>query len=454
MYLICLFVSLLIRKSFGGAGSTPINIAPPAGRLTGLGVASAPNQEGTSSKANPFASISFAPSAPMPSKPTFSFGAAHAPAAPASTPSKPLFDTPASAVKLKPLSSGFSFGSDSANNNSAQSFSFGVTSKGTESSEPKTLFESSSSSRQKESAPKATLPSLPNKKVKDLNEHLFGWIVDAWEAGHVCSEWSPGFVQYNSFVDAIEKKEDGEDTSATTNPSDKENASVSSSTPFKLTATKDDSSAFKFGSSALSVVSASSPQPATSFSFGQPAPSSTAPPAAGTFSFGFGSSAPAPAASKPISFGSIPPPSTSTSTNTDDDDPTSNPDDGKIEQVKGEQNTEEDVLFEVKARPMKMISKEEGWKKYGAGVCRLYKHKTTSKHRLVIRNEIGKVQFNVAVSAKMTFDKVTKDGKKGKTAYVKFFAVVDAAEGPKPITLQVGPGDLDGFHSALVNMTE
>jgi hypothetical protein len=113
-------------------------------------------------------------------------------------------------------------------------------------------------------------------------------------------------------------------------------------------------------------------------------------------------------------------------------------------------NTQEDILYEVRGKPMKLVGKE--WKKYGAGLCRLYRHKTTSKHRIVMRNEIGKVQFNVGVSAEMTFTKEVKNGKKGSIGFVKFIGIEDAEEGPKPIMLQVQPNNVDELHSALEGM--
>ena len=89
-----------------------------------------------------------------------------------------------------------------------------------------------------------------------------------------------------------------------------------------------------------------------------------------------------------------------------------------------------------------------------SGMCRLYKHKTTSKHRLVLRNAIGKVQLNVAISSGMTFTKELKDAKKGKRAFVKFTGIEDVNEGPRPIVFEVGAHDLDEFYSKLVALKE
>ena len=90
-----------------------------------------------------------------------------------------------------------------------------------------------------------------------------------------------------------------------------------------------------------------------------------------------------------------------------------------------------------------------GWKKYGTGVLRVYKHKQTSKHRVVIRNSIGNVQFNVAISKGMKCDKVIKDGKKGKSTFVSFGAVEDVAKGMESFMIQVKPESVDALHDAL-----
>jgi hypothetical protein len=411
-----------------------------------------PNQEGTPTKSNPFANISFA--APTPSKAAFSFGSA--PASEAAAPPKPLFGAPPSAVKPKAPSNGFNFGSDAVNK--SVPFSFGGSQAPASSTAPKALFSTVPESK---SAPKVTVPSFstpPSSKVgtcstkmKALNEGFFQWISEAWNAGHACADWSDAFAQYQDKVEAIEAAEfdeEVENASATEKTVTVENNttkfSFGSSTP--APSSIDEAPKFSFGSSAP----APATQPATSFSFGNSSVStSSAPPPAG-FSSGFGSSAAKPS----FSFGNIPPPSASTfNTGTvDDDDPTANPDDGKIEKVEQEDNKEEAILFEVRARPMKIVNNET--KRYGTGVCRLYKHKVTLKHRLVVRNDIGKVQFNVAVSSKMTFNKEVKDGKNGKRAFVKFVGIEDANEGPKQLLFQVKPEDLDGFHSALVDINE
>ena len=203
-------------------------------------------------------------------------------------------------------------------------------------------------------------------------------------------------------------------------------------------------------SSAGTFSSTSKPAP---FSFG--APPSVAPAAASLSAGAFSSTSKPP----PFSFGAPPyatPTFTSAQTatsgdgNNEEEDPTSNPGDGKVDKVEQEENTEEEILYQVRAKHMKFEDKT--WKKFGAGILRLYRHKTTSKHRMVIRNEIGKVQFNVGISKGMTFDKIIKNGKQGKATFAKFMAVEDASKGPEAFMLQVKPDCLDKLHETLTKM--
>ena len=286
-------------------------------------------------------------------------------------------------------------------------------------------------------------------------------IVDHWNGGHKFGDYSSWMKQYLAHAASLRELEEeaGEDG----------DASNADDTAGNSSATSNNNS-----------------QPAPSFSFGAPAPA----PATGKpgFSFGGTSSAPASAAAKPFSFTAkqpavaapAPPPSLSFSfggaskpsaslfppsssapsaaaskvsnDNNDADDPTSNPDDGKIDKIEHEENTEETVLHEVRAKHLKM---ENGaWKKYGTGVLRVYKHNQTMKHRMVIRNEIGKVQFNVAIYDGMKFDKVIKDTKKGKSTYVSFSAVEDSDKGLESFMIQVKAEYLDKLYDALAKTVE
>jgi len=217
---------------------------------------------------------------------------------------------------------------------------------------------------------------------------------------------------------------------------------------------------FSFGASAPAPATkpfaafggAAAAPPAGTFSFA----STTAAPAAAAPSFSFGGAAPAAGASSAPSF-SFGGPSSSSFTSasappaaSDPDDPTSNPDDGKIDKIEQEENTDEEVLYELRAKHIKF---EDGaWKKYGAGILRLYRHNVSGKHRIVICSAIGKVQFNVMVSKGMKFEKVIKNGNKGKAAYVKFFAMESQERGVENFMLQVKPKCVDKLHSTLEGM--
>lgn len=115
-----------------------------------------------------------------------------------------------------------------------------------------------------------------------------------------------------------------------------------------------------------------------------------------------------------------------------------------------EENEVEETLYQVRAKHMKL--EDNQWKRYGTGVLRLYRHKTTAKHRMVIRNEIGSVQFNVGVYKGMAFEKVIKDGKKGKSTFVKFTALEDESRGLEHFMVQVKPECLDMLYETLTSM--
>ena len=213
-------------------------------------------------------------------------------------------------------------------------------------------------------------------------------------------------------------------------------------------------SQFSFGGGGSSSVA-----PFSGFAFGSS--SSSAPAPATTFSFTAGAT-PAPAASvvsapaPSFSFGAQPAKAavvaTGNSSNAiaNEDDPTFNPDDGKLE-VGQEENKDEDKLYEVKARLLRMI--DGGWKAGGVGLLRLYRNNKTSTQRMVLRNDIGKVMFNVAVSKGMVFNKQVQETKKGKKCYVAFGAVEDESEGLKNFMFNVAASDLDTFYEQLQKMT-
>mmetsp|Transcript_3057 Transcript_3057/g.6713 ORF Transcript_3057/g.6713 Transcript_3057/m.6713 type:complete len:466 (+) Transcript_3057:177-1574(+) len=353
-------------------------------------------------KANPFASIAFASnsasattSAP---KPTFSFGA--------SAKSAP-----------NPTISTSSFPSNAATSSLVNSHPSALT------------------------TPRSSLGK--NENIQQLNQNLLDTIVDHWEGRMHAQDYTP-------FLEDYQRHEEGLHLEAGKG-SDENKAPAGNSTVNLTSTAKGNSqptSSFSFGGAAP----ASSPA-AKPFSMGASAPAATA---AGTFSFtSKPSAAPAAGASSAPKFSFGAPSSSSLASsatsapvsNSNNDDPTSNPDDGKIDQVEQEENSEEEILHEVRAKRLTFENNE--WKKYGTGVLRLYRHKVSSKHRMVIRNEIGKVQFNVGVSKGMKFEKVVKSSKKGQVAFIKFLAVEDASKGMEPFMLQVKPECVDKLHDSL-----
>ena len=143
---------------------------------------------------------------------------------------------------------------------------------------------------------------------------------------------------------------------------------------------------------------------------------------------------------------------------------------GATERVKigKEVNTEEDILFEVRAKPFRLSTcvKEqpsfEGanhvWTKSSAGSLKLYRHKTTRKTRLVQRNAIGTVKLNVAIveginCLDMVRVEAKRKGRKPKdVAYVRFFAVADEDTGLECFLLKVKPENLDPIYTKLKEM--
>jgi hypothetical protein len=285
-----------------------------------------------------------------------------------------------------------------------------------------------------------------NSKIKELNTALAQTIIDHWEGKYYTSDYSCFMKQYQEYVEQLESEMENDETLSNTTTAAA--AAATTMTTFSsikgiapplapssiIPSTKP---LFSFGTTVTgggggggTIATPTTSAPASSWTVTKSAPS---------FSFGG-----PPQTTTPISHNAV------GANNDDDDDPTSNPDDGKIDTVIQEENTDEVVLHNVRAKHMKYEDKQ--WKKYGAGMLRCYRHKVSNKHRLVIRNEIGKVQFNVGVSQGMMFDKIAKDGKKGKTAFVKFMAVEDASKGPEQFMLQVKPECLDSLHDVLKSM--
>ncbi|KAL9185245.1 hypothetical protein ACHAXT_003022 [Thalassiosira profunda] len=399
------------RRKFGGGGGAPSAPVPapqpastnPFAATTLAPPKAVPANKENGGKANPFGNIALAASA-APAKPMFSFGASPAPA-------------PAAAAGPKPAAPAFSFGSKTAAPSST--------------AQPATTM----------AAPNPAAFSTPkpakgkkSERTKQLNEMLLQTIVDHWEGGHYFQDYSSFLEEYQAHAEKLEADLEGEVAgNAAAAPAAASGSGAAPSTNGNSQLAK---ATFSFGAPApapaakpFSMAAPMAPPPSTgtAFSF------STKPAAAPAFSFGAPSSS------------SLSAPSTDAGAN--DDDPTSNPDDGKIETIEHEENTEEEILHEVRAKHIKLES--GAWKKYGAGVLRLYKHKTTAKQRMIIRNQIGKVQFCVGVSKGMKFEKEIKTSKKGKAAYIKFAAVEDASKGVESFMLQVKPECVDKLHEKL-----
>lgn len=380
------------------------NLAKP--KAMSISPASKKGGDEPNAKANPFASIALASNSASASasapKPSFSFGA-----------SAP-----------KPAVSAFSFPSNAAT----------VNTQPIAATAPKIL---------NLSTPRSSFGK--NQDIQQLNQNLLDTIIDHWDGRMHTRDFTPFLEEYQRHEERLSLEAGTEENKAPV-------SAAGNSTVILASAPKENSqptSSFSFGGAAP----APSPAAKPSFSFGASAPAASSAPA-GTFSFSSQpSAAPAAGASSApkFSFGA---PSSSSLASTatpaaasNNDDPTSNPDDGKIDKIEHEENADEETLHEVRAKRMTLENNQ--WKKYGTGVLRLYRHKVSSKHRMVIRNEIGKVQFNVGVSKGMKFEKVVKDSKKGKVAYIKFVAVEDVSKGMESFMLQVKPDCVDDLHKIL-----
>ena len=131
-------------------------------------------------------------------------------------------------------------------------------------------------------------------------------------------------------------------------------------------------------------------------------------------------------------------PATTTMTNTED-----------IEKIAKVVNEDDDELYECKAKYRKFIESENNWKGFAPGTLRLTKSKTTQKAQMVIRNDSGKVQFNVRVFKGMKFvEQKAKD--KG---HLLFGAIQDEAVGPEKFRLTVKLDDFDGLSQSLKSIS-
>ena len=306
--------------------------------------------------------------------------------------------------------------------------------------------------------------------MRDLNILLWQTIIDLYEGGHKADDYSGFLKEYLEHADKIQEAYEAAEEEEEENGLSNESKPSASSVTSKGTSTSNQpqpasSSWSLFGATAPAAAPSSTDRPSVPFSFSATAPSSSTP----SFAFGATTSAASSTNSSvpTISFGATTTTTSAPSTtnshtvsnvggggleeNEEEDDPTANPDDGKVEFVERMENTEEEVLYEVRAIPLKKENTE--WKKRDIGALRVYRHKVTRTHRMAVRNEYGKVHFNVAVSSGMKFEKVEKNGKGGKkVTYVRFVAVEEESKGGELFMLQVKPESLDELHNLLTSL--
>lgn len=253
-------------------------------------------------------------------------------------------------------------------------------------------------------------------------------IQDHVNKGHVCTDLSLLMKQYINVVENLQSSDNQDGVSL----------------------------AFPGGESSITDDGKSKSQSITSsFSGHSFAPSSSAPPPSSKptiFSF-TGGSVTAPVAAAPsFPFGAQPAATSgggSGNFTANEDDPTSNPDDGTLE-VGQEENKDEETRYEVVARLVKL--NDGSWQKFGKGTLRLYHNTVTDKKRMVLRNGVGKVMFNVGISKGMPFNKDSIKSENGVKSHVKFMAVENDSEGLKHFMLNVKPDYVDKFHEELEKM--
>ena len=147
----------------------------------------------------------------------------------------------------------------------------------------------------------------------------------------------------------------------------------------------------------------------------------------------------------------------------------------EVEPIGREQNTTEDILYEVKTKPYRSPvlgrANEEGTEEVAAkasfthtgylpsmvGTLKLYKNKTTGKHRLVQRNVIGTVKLNIGLGKDnfCTLQKITKVVKKlGRSPkeihYVSFFAIEEEETGWERFVFKVRKESVDDLYNHLL----
>lgn len=113
-------------------------------------------------------------------------------------------------------------------------------------------------------------------------------------------------------------------------------------------------------------------------------------------------------------------------------------------------NEDEEELLLCRAKYRKYMKEDKTWKDFSAGKLRLFRHKTTQNCGLVLRNEYGSVQLNLAIGKGMAFEK--RAGKK--SGNVQFAAVQDSAAGLELFAIAVKLESLDALHNSLEEMAK
>lgn len=181
--------------------------------------------------------------------------------------------------------------------------------------------------------------------------------------------------------------------------------------------------------------STAAPPPAVvakpSFSFGAPVPGATAgtapsfslgvaPPQAsssfGGSSFAFGSTAPSQASASPSSGGNGAPGVVVT----EDDDAMPKEEPTKVAAIADPDWNE---IYTFLSKYFKLVNQD--WKQYCKAPVKVEVHKENGKKRMVMRDEVGKVQLNLSLAKGMEFKLLLK----GKNAFIRFMAVQDSAVG-------------------------
>mmetsp|Transcript_15446 Transcript_15446/g.32499 ORF Transcript_15446/g.32499 Transcript_15446/m.32499 type:complete len:180 (+) Transcript_15446:645-1184(+) len=120
--------------------------------------------------------------------------------------------------------------------------------------------------------------------------------------------------------------------------------------------------------------------------------------------------------------------------------------------VEGIESNEVEVLLELRSKVFKLGSTK--WDQCGSGILRIYRHKPSRKTQMVLRNQCGIVQLNLAINYGMKFVQVENNAAKGVTTFVRFGATDDATGGVAHFMLQVKPELLERLHSTLTKLAE